>query len=774
MIQIYRKGNTNYTKNGDAVLFPTECRLKAKLNDTWEMELIHPVDQDARWKYIGEEAVIAAPTFQGKKQLFRIDKVSKDDNEITAVAYPVFFDSMDDCFLLDMRPTAKNGQEALDIMTAGSEYSGQSDIKKISTAYFVRRNLMSAINGEEDPSFVSRWGGEILFDNHTIIINERVGGNYGMEIRYGKNMSGIDYQVDMADVVTRIIPVAYNGYMLDGDFPWVDSPNIEKYAKIYTREVKFDDVKIKEDASEDEVSYDTLADLRAELRKRCNELYSGGVDLPKVTIKIDVVDLSECEEYEEYADIERIGLGDTVKCYNLRLDITTEARAIEIEWDCIRDVVGEIVLGDFEYNYFSELSSTLNALDAATNRINRVVRGDGSVIASAVKGFLDAAKTQLWYQKNVAQRQDVRAILFEDLDPSSPLYGAMALGTQGLQISKKRTADGRDWRWSTALTANGLIANIIVAGILSDKEGLNYWDLDTGEFSLSATGFRIDGKEAKKYFQDSWSQEDVLNKLTNNGVNKGIYMLNGELYMNATYVRTGQLSADRVYGGTLTLGGRNNANGKLSIRDASNTEIGRWDNSGIYINGGEIYSRTDKSEASIRGGNIHVSHSGTNIGHIGTREFNEAPESKGIMFGIESTAYYLTWAARSRSTETTYPVKMLYANKTFSDYEAGKLYVSCNTDFKGYEIQNAYINGLRVRKSFSIPNNIACDIYSDMDFHSWTLKNITVSNLSAVNGYTTVNGSLRVVTDVDITSNGGVTCEYATIRARDGIITILE
>ena len=291
---------------------------------------------------------------------------------------------------------------------------------------------------------------------------------------------------------------------------------------------------------------------------------------------------------------------------------------------------------------------------------------------------------------------------------------------------------------------------------------------------MSATGFRIDGKEAKKYFQDSWSQEDVLNKLTNNGVNKGIYMLNGELYMNATYVRTGQLSADRVYGGTLTLGGRNNANGKLSIRDASNTEIGRWDNSGIYINGGEIYSRTDKSEASIRGGNIHVSHSGTNIGHIGTREFNEAPESKGIMFGIESTAYYLTWAARSRSTETTYPVKMLYANKTFSDYEAGKLYVSCNTDFKGYEIQNAYINGLRVRKSFSIPNNIACDIYSDMDFHSWTLKNITVSNLSAVNGYTTVNGSLRVVTDVDITSNGGVTCEYATIRARDGIITILE
>ena len=62
----------------------------------------------------------------------------------------------------------------------------------------------------------------------------------------------------------------------------------------------------------------------------------------------------------------------------------------------------------------------------------------------------------------------------------------MAMGTQGLQIAKQRTADSRDWDWTTAMTANGMLANIIVAGILSDKKGLNSWNLDTGEMNVHA------------------------------------------------------------------------------------------------------------------------------------------------------------------------------------------------------------------------------------------------------------------------------------------------
>ena len=49
---------------------------------------------------------------------------------MSAELTPIFLDAKEDCFLLDVRPTEKNGQDALDIMTAPNKmYSAKSDIK---------------------------------------------------------------------------------------------------------------------------------------------------------------------------------------------------------------------------------------------------------------------------------------------------------------------------------------------------------------------------------------------------------------------------------------------------------------------------------------------------------------------------------------------------------------------------------------------------------------------------------------------------------------------
>lgn len=97
----------------------------------------------------------------------------------------------------------------------------------------------------------------------------------------------------------------------------------------------------------------------------------------------------------------------------------------------------------------------------------------------------------------------VRAVLFEDLNKESPLYGAMAMGTQGLEISKIRTADGRDWDWTTAMTAEGIVASAIVAGILSDKTGRNYWDLDKGIVHMDAESFTLSGRTIEDITKDA-------------------------------------------------------------------------------------------------------------------------------------------------------------------------------------------------------------------------------------------------------------------------------
>lgn len=488
MIQIYLPDNTDYEHNGDMVLEPISCECEMVLNDEWHLELEHPIDEDGKFKTIVREAVISAPTPMGERQLFRIYETQKDDDSVTAYALPIFFDSKDDHILLDVRPTGKSGQEALDIMCAKSKYRGSSDITTGTTAYYVRKNLMEAINGDIDQSFINRWGGEILYDNYRVIINQRVGGDYGVRAEFGYNLEGIEEHVDMSEVITRIIPVAYNGHTLDGVSPWVDSPRINNYAKIYTKEIYFDDVKMIEDASEDEEGCLTLEELWHKLIIRCNELFVQGIDLPKISYDVNMVSLEGTEEYKEYEVLEKVGLGDTVHCKHRELGIETNARAISIKYDCIEKRNLEVVLGDYQKSAFDSEFETQKAIESVLDTKSK------TVMAERVRGILDAVNTQLRLQSTVAKKVNGRAFEISDLDPESELYGCMIFGSQGLQIATERTADGRDWNWRTAITAKGVVADAIITGLLSDKTGRNYWNLDTGEFRMSMESFTVDGE----------------------------------------------------------------------------------------------------------------------------------------------------------------------------------------------------------------------------------------------------------------------------------------
>ena len=498
MIQIYTPSNTDYSKNGDQTLLPVSASVHAILNGAWEAEITHTIDAEGRWKYITEEAVIKMPSFNGD-QLFRVKTAQKQDSGVTATMEPIFYDSMGDCWLSDVRPTGKNGQDALDIMLApNSKYSGLSNITRAATAYYQNMNFMQALNGDIDQSFINRWGGEIMFDNFTVIVNDRVGGDYGIELRYGKNIprDGMSYEVDTRDVVTRIYPQAYNGYKMTGN-GYVDSPLINNYPTVKSVSMTFDNVKMRDDAQEDDeengvIICDTQEELDAALTQQCETQYDAGIDKPTVTISADMVLLQNTEQYKDIKTLEAVSLGDTIHCINTHLDITTDARVIEIEFDAVRKKVSSVVIGDFQQQYFDGLTDSAQKIDS-------VVNPDGSLMAEKVQGILNGIYTQLRLQSTVAEKVNGHAFIVEDLDEESDLYGAMVWGTQGLQLSTTRTADGRGWDWTTAITAQGIVANAIITGILSDKTGKNYWNLDTGEFRLSAEAFKINDQTVQDY-----------------------------------------------------------------------------------------------------------------------------------------------------------------------------------------------------------------------------------------------------------------------------------
>lgn len=458
MIEVYVKGNEDYGSNGDMTLTPTTCEVELTVEGVAELTLEHPIDDLGRWEYLVTDNVIAAPTPYSKKQLFRIYDYTKNETEVTAYARHIFYDSAGE-MLVDVRPTDKTGQEALDIILSGTKYKAKTNIKTRSTAYYIRKNIMEAIGGDDENSFINRWGGERMYDNFTVIINDRLGGDYGACAEFGRNMTGIEADINIDDVVTRIIPEAYNGYTLEGEEPWVDSPLIGNYANPRAAVVKFEDVKLLEDCQEGEEGFSTLELLREELKRRCKKEYENGLDKPKVNYKVDLVEIADTDDYKDYKKLTTIGIGDDVLTRDRKLKINVTARCIRLVYDCIEEENVEVELGNYIENYFDKTTS-------AADIIQKVTRKDGTLKAEEVYGKIDAVKAQLKAQRDISQPSEVRAVLFEDLVEGSPTYGAMSIGTMGFCIASERTADGKDWDWKTFGTGRGFYADYVCVGQL--------------------------------------------------------------------------------------------------------------------------------------------------------------------------------------------------------------------------------------------------------------------------------------------------------------------
>lgn len=458
MIEVYVKGNEDYGSNGDMTLTPTTCEVELTVEGVAELTLEHPIDDLGRWEYLVTDNVIAAPTPYSKKQLFRIYDYTKTETEVTAYARHIFYDSAGE-MLVDVRPTDKTGQEALDIILSGTKYKAKTNIKTRSTAYYIRKNIMEAIGGDDENSFINRWGGERMYDNFTVIINDRMGGDYGACAEFGRNMTGIEADISTDDVVTRIIPESYNGYTLEGEEPWVDSPLIGNYANPRAAVVKFEDVKLLEDCQEGEEGFSTMELLREELKRRCKKEYENGIDKPKVNYKVDLVEIADTDDYKDYKKLTTIGIGDDVLTRDRKLKINVTARCIRLVYDCIEEENTEVELGNYTENYFDKTTS-------AADIIQKVTREDGTLKAEEVYGKIDAVKAQLKAQRDISQPSEVRAVLFEDLVEGSPTYGAMSIGTMGFCIASERTADGKDWDWKTFGTGSGFYADYICVGQL--------------------------------------------------------------------------------------------------------------------------------------------------------------------------------------------------------------------------------------------------------------------------------------------------------------------
>lgn len=488
MIILYDANCKDFNNNGIGILKDSlKCEVSEALNGELVLDMEYPITSKYI-EFIINENIIKCDAGLEEDQLFRIKHVKPNFDTITIYGEHISYDLADN-FLEDVFPQNLNGAACLDWILSHTldshNFNSFSDIQTVSSARYVRKNPIEAIVGDLENSFVNLWGGELERNNYTIKMLNRRGNDKGYKIRYRKNLTGLDFTIDNSNIVTKIMPQGYNGLFLPEKY--IDSPLINNYPHKKVKVIEFSDVKVKENADEEE-GFATAEEAYQELRRLCNLKYSEeNIDKPTVNLKVDFVDLSQTTEYQDYTFLESVSMGDTIR---VELDYTqVEVRVIKTTYDALLHRYTKLELGEFKANYITDSQKDItNTIRKETDTI------ETSVLLQAKQNATEQLTAALGGYVYKAQNE----LFIMDTDNPNTAKKVWRWNLNGLGYSK----NGINGPYELAMTQDGrIVADFITAGQMDVAriKGLNTLAIVASQIHLEGyttinAGFAIDEK----------------------------------------------------------------------------------------------------------------------------------------------------------------------------------------------------------------------------------------------------------------------------------------
>ena len=229
---------------------------------------------------------------------------------------------------------------------------------------------------------------------------------------------------------------------------------------------------------------------------------------------------------------------------------------------------------------------------------------------SGIRYIMDGAETVVGDESGIVIQADVTAAVAVDLAgdmigmtyQSYSLTGAVYDPAAELGDYVRAGANGEVQALLCAEVAN---LGLAYRGDLSAPElgelADEYPYIGTAQKTLDlAMGYADNAAAAAAQTLDNTlTQQEIFDRLTDGGLTQGISLEEvstpalgastpKRIYLNVDYVNDGEMEFDRLRGGTLILGGLNNQDGLLQVRDADNNIIGIWNNNGVSIDKGSI------------------------------------------------------------------------------------------------------------------------------------------------------------------------------------------
>lgn len=435
MIKLFGQTDTSFTSNGDLVIIPLRAVVHKEDNGDFYLDLttsLNYVDD------LTEGRIVIAPTPQGD-QAFRVGNVQKTKSKLMTKCWHLFYDSenylIEDSYVVD-----NNCNYALDHLNSAtepqSEFTTLSDVQTYASFRCVRKSLYEAIQ-----TVLERWGGHLVRDNFNIQIKQSIGQDNGVTVRYAKNLKDITCEENWDDVVTQLLPVGYDGIMLDDKYVYAANQYDLPYTKTvsFNQDIDQDNYK-DENGNLDEAAYE--AALKADLLEQAQN-YVAINCVPQVNYTLN-------------ANLEKItDVGDTVVVIDERLNIDITTNVIAFDYDCILGKYIQIEFGNFK-------QTLTNLVSNITNQTNQAIQDATNDIQVTLGQEIQQATNQIWGALgNSYVIYEGDKILVVDSLPKETATNVIMINNGGIGFSQTGINGTFQSAWTIDNTFNAAQINVI-------------------------------------------------------------------------------------------------------------------------------------------------------------------------------------------------------------------------------------------------------------------------------------------------------------------------
>lgn len=547
---LYASTETQFNTNGIGVLAgAVSCKVTEELNGEYELVMQYPIDGIHYGDIKSRSLIMAKPNREDNPQPFRVYRITKPISGIVTVyAEHISYDLTG----IPVEPfTAGSAAGAITALETGaavaSPFTFWTDKTNAGNLTVATPLSSRFVLGGGDNSILGVYGGELEFDRYTVRLHGARGINRGTSIRYGKNLTSLEQDENISNTYTGVYPYYADteGNVTQLSDPIVSAPGTYDYVRIMPLDLstEFDE-----------------APTQAALREAAEAyIQNNNIGIPAVSLKVSFAQLAQTKEYEHLELLERVTLGDTVNVEFAALGVSATAKCVKTVYNVLTDQYESIDLGDARANIADTIARQQETINAVINQ------KAGGEVSTAVQEAINAATALITGNKggyvvlhSTTGGKQPDEILILDEPSIEEAVKVWRWNNSGLGYS----STGYNGPYETAITqdgqivadfitAGGMNAARITAGILSSADGRVQFDLTAGTLYIR------DGNNNIKLGFDAAGNLTISGNITATGGKIGGFTISGNNLVGSYISLQPDYQGGFITLGSVTLTGRN-------------------------------------------------------------------------------------------------------------------------------------------------------------------------------------------------------------------------